>query len=153
MNILLNTKGGDMVDNDHRRKGFVSIENYWGEEVKSISVEHKSGNIEKTEGFVENIKHGEKIDGVFHFYYQMGLFSPENTWSVSVLTNNGDIYKTEGYFSCSITDSDEGVTVIGINGDAKTVYVTFPKSGSCSKKLIHAKHNSIFDNQLEKYMR
>lgn len=153
MKIILINKGGNMADNDHRRKGFVSIENYWGEEVQSIIIVHHSGKMEKTEGFVKNIKHGEKEKDVFHFYYQTGLFSPKNTWKVIVITINGDVYETDGYFSCSIADSDKGVTVIGINGDTKTAYVSFPESGSCSEKLIRVKRHSLFDAQLERYLR
>jgi hypothetical protein len=149
MKCVLTNKGDVMTNNDHRRKGFVSIENYWGEEVQSIIVVHHSGNMEGTEGFVKNIKQGEKEESVFHFYYQTGLFSPKNTWKVKVLTINNDVYETDGFFSCSITDSDKGVAVIGINGEAKTAYVSFPESGSCSEKLRFIKHHSLLDSQLE----
>jgi len=98
MKCLLTNKGDIMTNNDHRRKGFVSIENYWGEEVQSIIVVHHSGNMEGTEGFVKNIKQGGKEESVFHFYYQTGLFSPKNTWKVKVLTINDDVYETDGFF-------------------------------------------------------
>lgn len=41
-----------MANNERGQKGFVSIENYWGDEIKSIIVMHSADNIEKTEGLL-----------------------------------------------------------------------------------------------------
>ncbi|CAG9423276.1 hypothetical protein [Providencia alcalifaciens] len=118
------------------KKGLGSIENYWGTKVSTIYITHKSSGSEKTEGSVNDIEHGEKVDYQFYFYYRLGLFSPLDYWKVMVHTMDGKIYSTNGYFTCSIKDEDNGKAIIGINGEAKTAYVAFPKSGSCSEKLI-----------------
>ncbi|HGV3502392.1 hypothetical protein ACBQ54_00820 [Providencia vermicola] len=41
-----------MANNERGQKGFVSIENYWGDKIKSIIVMHSADNIEKTEGLL-----------------------------------------------------------------------------------------------------
>ncbi|MEQ4675551.1 hypothetical protein ABN063_13375 [Providencia vermicola] len=142
-----------MANNELGQKGFVSIENYWGDKIKSIIVMHSADNIEKTEGVVNNINHGEKEENVFQFHYQTNLFPFKNRWKVIVITIDDEVYETDGYFSCSITASDKGVAVVGVNGDTKTAYVSFSKSGSCSERLRRVKRHSMFDSQSERYLR
>ncbi|MGG4664232.1 hypothetical protein [Providencia vermicola] len=142
-----------MANNELGQKGFVSIENFWGDKIKSIIVMHSADNIEKTEGAVNNISHGEKEENVFQFYYQTHLFPFKNMWKVIVITTDDEVYETDGYFSCSITASDKGVAVVGVNGDTKTAYVSFSESGSCSEKLRRVNRHSMFDSQSERYLR
>lgn len=120
-------------------RGVVAIENYWGTKLSSISIAHACGNLENTNGFVNDIEHGERKEYVFHFYYLTGLFPPKNTWKVSVATIDGHLYETDGYFSCSIKDKDDGRVIIGVNGEAKTAYVAYANSGSCSEGLMRIK--------------
>lgn len=121
---------------DYSYKGIVSVENYWGTAVDTIYVTHKSDGSYSSEGHTKRIEHGERKDNVLHFYYRLGLFSPLDYWKVTIHTTDNKIYSTDTYFSCSIAEEDNGRVIIGINGEAKTAYVAFPKSGSCSERLI-----------------
>ncbi|MEY0233452.1 hypothetical protein [Providencia manganoxydans] len=118
------------------RDGWASAENFWGEKLKNIFVEHHFTGLKPTYGSVRNIEHGATGEHIITFSYYTGLFSPQNYWRISIETIDGKKYSTNELFYCSITDADNGRAIIGVNGESQTAYVAFPSSSGCSRKMV-----------------
>ncbi|CAG9423319.1 hypothetical protein [Providencia alcalifaciens] len=54
---------------------------------------------------------------------------------MEVETLDGKKYKNKESFYCSIADEDKGEVTIGVNGEARSMYVHFPKSSDCKTSL------------------
>lgn len=111
----------------------INLENYWGEELKRIYIRHL-GVRGKSISYL-NVKNGEVIENALYGDYMLGDGSPVDYWFMEIETLNGEKYATKDNFSCSIKKSDNGNVTLGINGEAKTMYVHFPSSSDCSTAL------------------
>lgn len=118
------------------KNGHATIENYWGEKLKYITVFHSFKGLKDTTATFFNPGHGESEKDSLTFYYYTGVFSPQNYWGIRIRTMDDHMYSLMDTFYCSITESDHGKAIIGVNGVSQTVYINFPSSSGCSKKLI-----------------
>lgn len=82
-----------------------------------------------------NVNHGVIIENALIIAYQLGLDSPQDYWYMEIETMDGVKYKTKEDFYCSLKEIDNGKVIIGINGEAKTMYVHFPASSDCKTSL------------------
>lgn len=113
---------------------YISLENYWGEELKYIFIQH-SGLVSKSMSYY-NVKQGEIILNALYGDYMLGEGSPIDYWYMEIETLNGEKYVTKTNFSCLIRSADNGKVTLGINGEEKTMYVHFPESSDCKTALI-----------------
>lgn len=115
------------------KSGFVTLENFWGEELKKIHIRHTAKETQVMT--YVNVANGAIIENALAFSYQLGFDSPNDYWYMQIETLTGDVYQTKENFYCSISALDLGKVTIGINGDAKTMYVHFPVSSDCKTSL------------------
>ncbi|WP_265694429.1 hypothetical protein [Providencia rustigianii] len=124
--------------------GKATIENFFGEELKYIYVLHYvSGLTHKgserrliDEKFFSNLPNKSISENIFSFKYELGLPNSFDYWFIKLETISGKTYATKKNFYCSIKEEDRGKVILGVNGEAKTLYVAFSSSSGCSTKLI-----------------
>lgn len=111
----------------------ITLENYWGEKLKRILLIHTGFDTTSREFF--DVENATVIPNAMYGKYKLGYGSPKDYWFMVIETLNGSIYRTRDDFYCSVRSEDKGRVTVGINGDAKTMYVHFPASGDCSTSL------------------
>ncbi|HHR5900419.1 TPA: hypothetical protein ACS7XC_001318 [Providencia alcalifaciens] len=124
-------------------QGDISFENYWGESLKMIYIEHHLADIHNSLGskrllrnrFYHDIPDKTKIDNVMWFSYELDTMESYNHWYVYIITENGKRYRSKSNFYCSITRADEGKVILGVNGESERLYVHYPASSGCSVKM------------------
>lgn len=125
--------------------GLASFENYWEEELESVTLSHKvkSRNIifgdhsrlETSETFNNVPMQGKLID-VFPFKYEIGVENSYDYWEVHIRTKSGREFKSKPNFSCAIRKEDKGRVIMGVNAQSLRCYLAFPASGGCSTPMF-----------------
>ncbi|EPL6453293.1 hypothetical protein N0G65_000400 [Providencia rettgeri] len=122
--------------------GLCTFENYWGEELISVRLEHyTSGMLNKTKYFMstmelENIADRTELKKVFAIRTSIGELDRYDYWAVTLHTKSGRLFRTKDRFRCSYTFHDSFDAVLGVNGVARTLYIAFSSSLGCSTELI-----------------
>lgn len=122
--------------------GYCDFENYWGEELVEVQLVHYvSGFIDTnkylmTSKRLENVANNTSLKKAFTVTYQKNNIDRYDFWEVVIRTLTGKIYRTKDRFRCSIAFYDSENIILGVNGDAQTLYVAFSSSSGCSTKLI-----------------
>lgn len=121
--------------------GICDFENYWGENLDSVEIIHFISGIGtgsehyKARGVLVNVADKTKINNVLSFSHTNGSFGLYDYWRIRFTTESGETYKSKDKFYCSFSESDNHRVILGVNGDARTLYVAFPSSSGCSTKL------------------
>lgn len=122
--------------------GFCTFENYWGEELVSVRLEHYvSGMIDKTRHMLTtvelaNIEDRTELKKVFFIRTAMGQLDRYDYWDMTMHTKSGRVFRTKDRFRCSYAFYDSLDAIIGVNGTAKTLYIAFSSSSGCKTELI-----------------
>ncbi|HHR6129070.1 TPA: hypothetical protein ACS72K_000644 [Providencia alcalifaciens] len=111
---------------------YITFENFWYEDLKVVKFKHHSLNQKPTNFEIYNVKQGEKRNKAGHAEYA----NFHDYWFLEFETMSGERYLTKDNFYCDITEEDEEPVILGVNGDAKTMYVAFTHSSGCSTRLI-----------------
>lgn len=122
--------------------GYCDFENYWGEELTKVDLVHYvSGIVNTTKIFMtsktlQNVPDKASLKKEFTIQFQRNSVESYDYWEVTIHTKSGKIYRTKDRFYCSIAFYDSENVILGVNGDAKTLYVAFSSSSGCSTKLL-----------------
>lgn len=122
--------------------GYCDFENYWGEELTRVDLVHYvSGLIDKTKLFMTsktllNVPDKTSLKKELAIQFQRNSIESYDFWEVTIHTKSGKVYRTKDRFYCSIAYFDSENVILGVNGDARTLYVSFSSSSGCSTKLI-----------------
>lgn len=121
--------------------GTCHFENYWGEMLVRVEITHFiSGVVFTSERkavskILYNIQDKTKVSNIFTFLHTNGDAENYDYWRIKITTNSGKVYKSKSRFYCSLSSSDENNVILGVNGDAESLYVAFPSSSGCSTDL------------------
>ncbi|WP_250848307.1 hypothetical protein, partial [Escherichia coli] len=91
-------------------------------------------NGKPTDMTLYNIEHGKIIKKAGSFEYS----GYEDYWRLEIITERGERFITKNNFYCSITEDDDPTVIVGVNGDARTMYIAFSHSSGCKTKLLRA---------------
>lgn len=129
------------IRNDTPQLGLCDFENYWGESLSSVEFVHFiSGVLTKNEYYgvrkiIYDVPNEAKMKDIFSFSHLNGLDENYDYWRIKITTKSGKTYQSKHRFYCSLSESDNNHVILGVNGDAQTLYVAFPSSSGCSTKL------------------
>lgn len=121
--------------------GRCAFENYWGEELFSYEIYHYVSDFinveEKDMKYSKGIylPHAATDEKAMVFSYYLNDASRLDYWKVLITTKSGLKYSSNSFIRCSIEEIDEGKVTIGVNGESKRLYISYPKSGGCSKAM------------------
>ncbi|EOV8087008.1 hypothetical protein AB7W75_08025 [Providencia huaxiensis] len=122
--------------------GICDFENYWGERLVSVEIIHfLSGILNRKEQYsvsktIVDIADKTKVYHALSFPHLNGIAENYDYWRVKMTTESGKTYKSQNRFYCSLSESDNNKVILGVNGEAKTLYVAFPSSSGCSTPLV-----------------
>ncbi len=122
--------------------GYCDFENYWGEELIKVQLVHYVSGLIDTNKYLmtstrlDNVPNNTSLKKVFTVTYQKNKLDRYDFWEVLIHTQTGKTYRTKDRFRCSIAFYDSENIILGVNGDAQTLYVAFSSSSGCSTKLI-----------------
>ncbi|WP_404462823.1 hypothetical protein [Providencia rettgeri] len=121
--------------------GYCNFENYWGEELSSVELTHfvsgyfdvtKKLNTSKT---IYDIPDRTELKRIFTILFERATIDSYDFWSIKLVTKSGAVYETKEPLRCTISIDDSEFVILGVNGDAKTLYVAFSTMIGCSVKL------------------
>ncbi|ELZ5938253.1 hypothetical protein U0L13_000395 [Providencia stuartii] len=112
--------------------GFITFENFWHEKLKYVRLYHTTDNGKPTDMTLYHVENGSIIKKAGSFEYDGQL----NYWRLEIITERGEKFITKNNFYCTITEEDDPEVIIGVNGDARTMYVAFSHSSGCKTKLL-----------------
>ncbi|MEQ5754871.1 MULTISPECIES: hypothetical protein [unclassified Providencia] len=123
----------------------LTFENYWGEHLIQVGIDmdpdpnpyHPSKTYFQDNGniSIRHIDNKQHITLKEQFYYSL---EDTHYWRIFFITKYGQTWISEYGFSCQIKPEDNHTVIIGVNGDSKRMYVSFPNSSSCSTALSKA---------------
>lgn len=121
--------------------GGCDFENYWGEKLVVVDIIHYMSNIfdvdQNNNDIVRlfDVNDKTKIFNTMIFIYGLGSVDLLDYWKVKIITESGKVYSSRSGLRCSIKNEDRGNVILGVNGNAKRMYISMTDSGSCSKPL------------------
>ncbi|MEQ4692951.1 MULTISPECIES: hypothetical protein [Providencia] len=111
----------------------LTIENFWNEDIKEMKYVCYQDTLPISSEIFYNIKQKQIIPNAHLF----SLYTETNSfWKIKFTTVSGAHWFTPNRLKCDDFKEDNSQVTIGINGDAKTMYVAFPSSKSCSIQLV-----------------
>ncbi|EKT55620.1 hypothetical protein [Providencia sneebia] len=130
------------IQNPYSRYAYCVFENYWGEALHSVEITHYvKGFIDKTKRLqtyklLEDVPDKTVAEQHFQIVYEQRIIDSYDYWNVVIKTESGKIYRTKDNFYCSIAYYDDNQIILGVNGDAKSLYVVFTHSSGYNTELI-----------------
>ena len=110
----------------------VTIENFWNEKIKELTLECKTDADKYTEKEFYQIENKQILLDIYKFVF---FYDKEVSWHVTFTTEKGKTWSTNIFLPAQFTEADNGKVTVGVNGDSKQMYVAFPKSGTYTAKL------------------
>ncbi|MEY0233450.1 hypothetical protein [Providencia manganoxydans] len=128
----------DMTPSMHY--GNLDFENYWGEKLFSVEIIHYLSdiiNVAEIYSMYKKIMYVDdktKVTDAMRFKYSLGDLGYLDYWKIKIITDNNEVYSSNGSVRCSIRPEDNGKVIMGVNGESKRMYISMV-SGSCSISL------------------
>lgn len=114
-------------------KGILSIENMWNEDIKKVEIIFQNNANEYESAFISyNLKDKQTLTDIFEFQFSVTEMS---NWKGKIITKSGETWDSGDFLSCKINERDNGKVKISFNGNVKSLFVNYPVSISCSKKM------------------
>lgn len=119
---------------------YVTFENFWGEDLRFVSIFYSNKPFVMIPQYdekgdwtkIKHIQDKEIQTDILDFVYDP---KEKNYWRIKFATMYGQLWWSDGDFSCSIKPEDNHRIILGVNGDSKRFYAAFPASSPCSTSL------------------